>query len=69
MTAKKTAKHSAPEASDADIATLAHGAAKGRDHQLVRLCARALMGNKPARRECSRIVHASRHMQHTKGTA
>lgn len=59
--AKKKAHH--PEVSDAQLATLARGAAEGRDHEVVKLCARALMGNRGARLHCARIIHASRHMK------
>ena len=48
---------------DAQIAALAQEAAIAGDEEMVRICGRALTGNKRARRECHRVILAARAMK------
>jgi hypothetical protein len=57
---KKATTKKKVEATDSQIAALAHEASVGHDTELVKICGRALSGNAAARKECSRVMMAAK---------
>jgi hypothetical protein len=47
---------------DSDISKLAQEAAQYGDREMVKICGKALSGNKAARKQCERVILAARAM-------
>lgn len=61
---RKHPKHAHPLVHDKDIAALARSASESHEHELVKICGRALAGNLKARRDCGRYLAATRAHEH-----
>jgi ABC-type transport system involved in cytochrome bd biosynthesis fused ATPase/permease subunit len=63
MAAKKKSSKRAQPVTDSQISSLAKEAANAGDNAMVKICGRALSGNKAARTECARVLMAARAME------